>query len=329
MKTPPMVSVIIPSYNREKLLGRAIDSVIGQIYQNWELIIVDDGSTDKTEELVSGYTGKDSRIRYIKNIHPKGIGGARNYGVETAQGEYIAFLDSDDEWKEYHLRDTIEEFLKNPEVDWVYSDMELWKDDKVFAESFIRRTWHAKKRFKTIKVNELLILDDNDLLDKALKYGFYTSLPTSVVRKKLFDVIRFTESRDLIGVEDLLLFLEAIVGGFRLAYMKEAHLKYYIHQENISLCNPAASIDDKLNVYKKLDVLYSSILPQKMPLTKRRKEIIKNNIADIYFWGMGYNCYLRSGDYHKAKEHFLKAIRLNPLNWKYWKTYLIRTAFNR
>ena len=90
-----LVTCITPTYNRSKLLKEAIESTIAQTYQNWELIIVDDGSTDDTEEVVNQYIKKDNRIKYFKNPQ-KGGSAARNYGVNIAKGEYIAFLDDDD-----------------------------------------------------------------------------------------------------------------------------------------------------------------------------------------------------------------------------------------
>jgi glycosyltransferase involved in cell wall biosynthesis len=91
----PLVTVIIPTYNRARLLGRAIDSVLAQIFTDFELIIVDDGSVDNTRQLVLGYA--DQRIRYLRHERNQGANAARNTGVRAATGKYVAFLDSDDE----------------------------------------------------------------------------------------------------------------------------------------------------------------------------------------------------------------------------------------
>lgn len=93
-----LVSVILPTYNRRKTIKRAIDSVLNQTYQNIELIIVDDNSTDGTIDLVSELYGDDERILYIMNESNMGPSGARNAGVDAAKGEIIAFHDSDDAW---------------------------------------------------------------------------------------------------------------------------------------------------------------------------------------------------------------------------------------
>jgi len=90
------ISVIIPTYNRSKTLGRAIESVLKQTYTDWELIIADDASTDNTEEFVKKYTNEN--VRYYKIDQNKQKSYTRNFGVSKAKGEYVAFLDSDDEW---------------------------------------------------------------------------------------------------------------------------------------------------------------------------------------------------------------------------------------
>jgi glycosyltransferase involved in cell wall biosynthesis len=96
MPEMPKVSVIIPTYNRAHLIGRSIKSVLDQTFIDFELIVVDDGSTDNTEEVVKAYN--DQRIRYIRYTKNRGAPAARNTGIRAARGEYIAFNDSDDEW---------------------------------------------------------------------------------------------------------------------------------------------------------------------------------------------------------------------------------------
>lgn len=91
-----MVSIIVPTYNREKVIGRAIQSILRQSYENYEIIIVDDGSIDRTQEIISRI--KDDRIRYIRLEQNQGVAHARNFGIQEAKYDYVAFCDSDDEW---------------------------------------------------------------------------------------------------------------------------------------------------------------------------------------------------------------------------------------
>ncbi|MCX5704347.1 MAG: glycosyltransferase family A protein [Candidatus Omnitrophica bacterium] len=105
-ETSPLVGIVIATYNRANLLKRAIEGVLNQTYKNLEIIIVDDGSTDNTEQIVKEY--RDLRIQYIRNSKNRGASVARNIGIKSSKGDFIAFLDSDDEY----LPEKIEKSLK-------------------------------------------------------------------------------------------------------------------------------------------------------------------------------------------------------------------------
>lgn len=122
------VSVIIPTYNRAQSLSRAIQSVLGQTYKNFELIVVDDGSEDNIEEVVRGFN--DSRIKYFRHDVNLGGSAARNTGIKNSTGEYLAFLDSDDEWLERKLELQVYAMENRPSDDWggVYCGLILYKN---------------------------------------------------------------------------------------------------------------------------------------------------------------------------------------------------------
>ena len=119
----PKVSVIIPTYNRASLLPRAIDSVIGQSFQNFEVIIVDDGSTDGTADLLKSYANK-SGVRVFTTSN-KGVSAARNLGIGQAKADWVAFLDSDDEWLPSKLEIQNQWVKDNPSIDLVHGE-EIW-----------------------------------------------------------------------------------------------------------------------------------------------------------------------------------------------------------
>ncbi len=102
-----LVSIITPSYNSERFISKTIDSVLSQTYQNWEMIIVDDVSTDNSNEIIESYIKKDSRIKLIKLIKNRGPAVARNIAIKEAKGRYIAFLDADDLWHPEKLKKQI------------------------------------------------------------------------------------------------------------------------------------------------------------------------------------------------------------------------------
>ena len=117
MKTE--ISIIIPCYNQAQYLDECLDSVLNQIYQDWECIIVDDGSPDNTEETAKKWTEKDSRFKYLKKENG-GISFARNVGIDYAIGKYILPLDADDKISTDYLSEAIKVFEKEPETTLVY-----------------------------------------------------------------------------------------------------------------------------------------------------------------------------------------------------------------
>lgn len=107
------VSIIMPAYNCQDFIGKAIESVINQTYPNWELIIVDDCSSDQTVEIINDYAKQESRIILKRNKENRGAAYSRNKGIKYAQGEYIAFLDSDDLWDQKKLEMQVDFMKKN------------------------------------------------------------------------------------------------------------------------------------------------------------------------------------------------------------------------
>jgi len=116
----PLVTVIIPTFNRAAIIGRAIRSVLGQTFQDWELLVVDDASTDGTEREVKSFS--DDRIKYLRHDQNRRVSAARNTGIRSARGEYVSFLDDDDEWLPEKLAKEVEVFRNSdPDVGLVYT----------------------------------------------------------------------------------------------------------------------------------------------------------------------------------------------------------------
>ena len=114
--------IIIPTFNRAHCLGRAIDSVLGQSFENFRVWIIDDGSTDQTEEIVSGY--EDERVNYLRTEN-RGVSAARNFGIGHSSAPWISFLDSDDEWLPDKLEKQIQLMEKQPALKVVHGE-EIW-----------------------------------------------------------------------------------------------------------------------------------------------------------------------------------------------------------
>ena len=118
---PPSVSIVIPTYNRANLIARSLRSVLDQSYEDFEMLVIDDGSTDQTAAVVAGF--RDQRIIYTRLARNSGAGGARNVGIKMSKGQFLAFQDSDDEWLPQKLAKHIEMFKKgSSKLGVVYSD---------------------------------------------------------------------------------------------------------------------------------------------------------------------------------------------------------------
>ena len=122
------VSIVIPAYNAEQYLGETIESVLAQTFDDFELLIIDDGSTDNTAEIVRNYSFKDNRVK-LRSQQNQGVSIARNTGIKLAKGEYIAFLDSDDKWLPNKLAVHIEHFNQDSNLGASFGKVEFLTSD--------------------------------------------------------------------------------------------------------------------------------------------------------------------------------------------------------
>lgn len=138
----PAVSVVIPTYNRAAFLPAAVRSVQAQTFSDWELIVVDDGSTDASIDIITQFTRNDARIRLVENRRAHGPAGARNSGILAAQGEAVAFLDSDDAWAPTLLAKLVDAMVKHENTVLVGSDIQLRsvEDPNLTMKGFVRGT---------------------------------------------------------------------------------------------------------------------------------------------------------------------------------------------
>jgi glycosyltransferase involved in cell wall biosynthesis len=208
----PQISVIIPTYNRESFIARAIESVLTQTYKDYEIIVVDDGSTDKTKDKVSQY-GDRVRYMYQQNLGPSA---GRNLGIRNAKGKYVAFCDSDDRFLPEKLEKQMDYILKHPDCPFLYTWYNQVNHNGEIDQ--IRQPTHCKNR-------------------EHLQYGLFTRkftirTSTVLVEKSCFDKAglfneRFWYSQDW----DMWLRLAAFYKG---ACLKEPLTEYWLHGENRS-----------------------------------------------------------------------------------------------
>jgi len=183
MKQTPLISIVIPTYNHASFLGRALKSVTDQTYINWEVIVIDNHSSDNTNEVMESFI--DPRIRYLK-IHNNGvIAASRNMGIRAANGEWIAFLDSDDWWTEDKLKVCFNAI--NDKVDFVYHHLKMVSDKPRYLRRGLMKTPQL-----TVPVIMDLVLNGNKIINSSV-----------VVRKKLLlEIGGINEDVKVIASED-------------------------------------------------------------------------------------------------------------------------------
>ena len=179
----PLVSIIIPTYNRVEDLKRALQSVFNQTFTDWEVLVVDNHSIDETDSLIKSFN--DPKIKLFKINNAGVIAASRNLGLKHALGEYIAFLDSDDWWLPKKLEESIKYMSYGADV--VYHDLFYVK--KLGQRFNWRKTW--KRKLKSPVFYDL-IENGNTLINSSV-----------VVRKKLLNAIKgLSEDKDMVGSED-------------------------------------------------------------------------------------------------------------------------------
>lgn len=213
------VSIIIPVYNSEKTLKKCIESVINQTYKNIEILIINDGSKDKSLNIMNEYKNKDKRIIVI-NQRNNGISGARNTGIINATGDYITFIDSDDYIKPSLVKDTINIF-KEYECDVVRNNYELSYEN---GKTELRNEMYEENKIINISEKKEKMIQ-NILLGKVQSYSWLLT-----IKRKIIDENNLTFNEDVFLMEDLLFFIRLIFAIQNIYFVKEP--KYYYYQSN-------------------------------------------------------------------------------------------------
>lgn len=243
----PKVSVVIPVYNSAKYIEETLDSVLSQTYTDFEVIVVDDGSKDKTPSIVKQY-----QVKYPENIRliQKENGGpasARNAGIKVAWGEFIAFDDSDDLWLPSKLEKQMEHFNSDPQVGLVYSKYTSFRDDKELRTKPERgySGWIFSK-----------------LLSKSI-----IQASTVMVKRECLDAVGpFDESFALADEYDMSL---RIAKKFQCAFVDKELTRYRIHDANASKNNLLFD-KENLKVYKKIYNNYTDLSENEKKLLQKR-----------------------------------------------------------
>lgn len=214
----PLISIVIPTYNRAGLIGKAIQSILDQSYENWELIVVDNYSDDNTKAVIESFN--DDRILMLFTPRTGSVAASRNVGVAHSNGDWIAFLDSDDWWLPEKLKHVSKAMRNSPDL--IYHDLQI-----VNANGASMR----QKRTKSRKLKKPIYLD-------LLLNGNDIALSSVVVRKTIFtQVDGMNESPSLFAVEDYDTWLRIAQITNRFKYINKALGVYRQHDGNIGKIN--------------------------------------------------------------------------------------------
>lgn len=255
MNEDDLISVVMPAYNAEKFIAESIESVLAQTYNNWELLIVDDGSTDNTKTIIKGFCIKDQRIKYYYQENGR-QGKARNLALKHAHGKYIAFLDADDLWLPEKLHLQLED-IKREQADLVFADAKIFCDK--LSDSIA--VMQAGKG----------IFEGDIALKNFLEQNKIPILTVLMKVEVLREMNGFTELPAIQNAEDYHLWLRLLMNKKKL-FGSSAVLAGY--REHVS----ASTISDKLSIAKVIEAfedLKRNYKPYKKLITSFQKKWFK------------------------------------------------------
>ena len=223
------VSIIVPMYNAEKFIGKTIESVLAQTYQNWEMLIMNDVSTDNSLAIVSVYAKKDERIKIVNTEKNVGVVKGRNFLIDLASGKYIAFLDADDYWHNEKLEKQIK-FMKE-------------------KNASISCTEYTRVKENEEKINDVIIKEEisyNDMLKNNYLGCLTVIYDAKKIGKRYF--------KELEKNEDYVLWLE-IVKDVNTIYGLKENLAYYRVLDNSRSSNKVKTAKVRWEIYRKIEKL--------------------------------------------------------------------------
>jgi len=275
-----LISIVTPTYNRAYLLTEAIDSVLAQTYPHWEMIIVDDGSTDGTAAIVEAATAKDHRISYYYQENA-GQSSARQHALSVARGEFIAFLDSDNRWLPERLQKGLDALARNPNCAVSYGDCYILDEDG-------KRISDRNMRRYSGFITEQLVKDN------------CVSFNTSLTRREAIDSVGgFDPNVEVADDYDLWLRISV---AHEFVYIPEYLAEYRVMTKQIS--------SNKMRRYKSNTVILERFFranPQLLNTGLHRR-----GMGGFYLrWSQYFDL---AGEHKEAWRLLLKSLQVNPSN---------------
>jgi glycosyltransferase involved in cell wall biosynthesis len=270
----PMVSIIIPTYNRASLITETLYSVLNQTYQNWECIIVDDLSTDQTMELIALITEKDNRFVVVSNKRWKGACGARNTGVEIATGSFLIFLDADDLLSENCLLNRVTEF-----------------EQKVDCDFLVFSTIEFKKRIDDTNIL-INVYSKDDLVERFLNLDIPWLTTGPIWRRDRF-VSLGTWNEEMLSWQDWELHIRALLNNYKFSYYATVDNYWRFDSEIASIGQKSIGIDHRLSIFNSTKA---------MRVQMKDNPVYIQRLNGLVFWIA--ERFLEQGDFKLAREAF-------------------------
>jgi len=295
------ISIIMPIYNAEKFLHRAIDSIISQTFLDWELLLIDDGSQDKSPQICDQYTIKDSRIRTFHKTQNEGVAMARKTGMDNAIGEYSIHFDADD-WAETTMLEELYNKAKNDNIDIVIADY--------YVNSGKRQTISKQQPTSITPAQILQDIFDNKLLG---------SLCNKLIKTKLYKEYQAHFFNGINHCEDLLILVQLLQNNnLHIAYIPKAYYHYFMNESSITHNFTYKTYEVRLRFRDKLTELLT--IPQK-------DQILERTSFGIFTEALIYNVLSHKEIRQGIKKYKIQIKHTKSLKWKIG-FYLFYLGFN-
>jgi len=320
--TRDLVSIIVPTYNRADCILETLQSVLKQTHSNWELILVDDGSTDNTLELVTELFKGDKRLNYI--VQPnRGVSNARNTGLTAAQGDFIAFLDSDDRWMPWKLTVQLACMYAYPEIGMVWTDMAtISPEGAPLSPRHLRSMYSAYRfhRMETLFSGHIRLAEVNGLETTASMqfddaWFHYGDIYAAMIRGSLVHTSTVLLRRD-----------RAMQVGYFDENLKHSGEDYDFHLRtcqygpvgllDVSAIEYRKDREDRLTRYTDATAMNFLITVEKAVARDLKKRLptlaVKKTLAEANGWVAEEK--FKLGDHSKGRRHALRSLRSEPMN---------------
>lgn len=290
----PFFSVIIPCYNCNDTIGRTLDSVASQDFQNFELIVVDDGSTDESVSVVEDWAGLHPGIPCLVKSQPNRYqGAARNTGIRLSHGKFVAFLDADDVWEPPKLTRCFEEIENHPEIDVV-----------------CHNEWLVREGIRVGQISA----GPHYTYEDMLFHGNCLSPSATIVRKEWLEKVKgFDESPELFCVEDYDLWMRLAREGAKISYIHEPMGEYTVDRRNTTVLKAKLFHQNELNLLEKHYANWPN--PTSWHEQTMQKKRVNSNLNLA-------RSIASEEDYSSAWELWFRVFKRNILSKSVWSSFL-------